>query len=649
MTPLTLGFAWLACADPVFDVASLRIDADGDGFEAAPIGDDCDDRNAAVHPSAAEVCDDVDNDCDGRADGANSVEDAPFWYEDQDGDGIGNSLRKRELCHAPAGFVATGGDCDDFDPAVPAGAETCAAGDEDCDGRRGDAQLPIDEWSIAYADNDADGFGDPARSERWCEDRRDGTVDNALDCDDTDPFLGEGLLWSADLDGDGFGTGVAVESTEPCVPPTPGWRPTEPSDCNDSAPAIHPDAVELPDNGVDENCNGVIDDAAVIDAAQDAALTWPWPDASLDGAGLTWIAGPSHEDADVLLVGDIGLPGNVYQLHADGDATIWLSGTEGREVGAGTLALTSDIDADGATDLVLGFFGPATGPGGFGFLHGPLAAPPYLAASAQGVVLGDPAMGLGATLSASTALDGDANAELLVGALGWFSDDLRIFDLPLPPEAQLGLATGMVTPAGGDVHDAVVVGDLDGDGIDEWTVDVRTQELWVFSGRVTGTVDASDAPRLVANSLRSPGFVTAAGDLDGDGRSDLLCRSAAADDGGGTWVFAALPQGQTWTDDATLTIAHVPTTAWTTGERQGSPGDLDGNGLNDIAVVSADTVDIFLTPATGWLGWVDADLLLTVNDPVAARGTGHVAGTDDDDWIVAGATKHLVGYFPVAF
>jgi hypothetical protein len=47
-------------------------DADGDmhlsaACAAAP-GDDCDDSNAAVHPGATEICDGLDNDCNGLID-----------------------------------------------------------------------------------------------------------------------------------------------------------------------------------------------------------------------------------------------------------------------------------------------------------------------------------------------------------------------------------------------------------------------------------------------------------------------------------------------------------------------------------------------------------------------------------------------------
>ena len=61
--------------------------------------------------------------------------------------------------------------------------------------------------------------------------------------------------WYADVDGDGFGAGEATLSCEG----SPDGFVSNADDCDDESAEINPDGVEECD-GVDENCNGVLDD-----------------------------------------------------------------------------------------------------------------------------------------------------------------------------------------------------------------------------------------------------------------------------------------------------------------------------------------------------------------------------------------------------
>jgi hypothetical protein len=96
--------------------------------------DDCDDDEPAAFPGGEEICDEIDNDCDGSIDELAS--DVVDWYPDIDGDGWGDDAGRVSACFDPGEYIARGGDCDDLDPdAAPDLAEVCDDEvDNDCDG-----------------------------------------------------------------------------------------------------------------------------------------------------------------------------------------------------------------------------------------------------------------------------------------------------------------------------------------------------------------------------------------------------------------------------------------------------------------------------------------------------------------------------------
>ncbi len=104
---------------------------------------DCDDTESAVNPTATEVCDGVDNNCDTQVDDDDPSLDlstATDWYYDADSDGYGDPSLSIRQCAGPSGYVANGDDCDDtsFDDLDGDGIQDCADDDVDGDGLRGD-------------------------------------------------------------------------------------------------------------------------------------------------------------------------------------------------------------------------------------------------------------------------------------------------------------------------------------------------------------------------------------------------------------------------------------------------------------------------------------------------------------------------------
>jgi len=98
---------------------------------------DCDDNDAAINPGAAEVCDGIDNNCDGDTDEGHAKD--KTYYRDSDGDGYGDPDTYFITClaNAPAGWVTDNTDCDDGDANINPGAfDICGNGvDENCDGQ----------------------------------------------------------------------------------------------------------------------------------------------------------------------------------------------------------------------------------------------------------------------------------------------------------------------------------------------------------------------------------------------------------------------------------------------------------------------------------------------------------------------------------
>ena len=273
-------------------------DNDGDG---SCQGDDCDDNNPSVSPSAWESCDGLDNDCDGTADDG--------WDSDWDGQ------------------TSCAGDCNDSNPSIWAGApELCNFSDDDCDGQ-------IDEG----LDGDGDGVsacgGDCNDGNPWMyagapeacnftDDDCDGQVDEGLDgdgdgvsscagdCNDGNPWMYPGAPEACNftdddcdgqvdegLDGDGDGWSACA------------------GDCNDASPGLNPGATEIAGDGIDQDCDGAdLGNPGDDDVSDDD--TAPGDDDTTPGDDDTVVPG----DDDTTLGDDDSLPADDDSV-GDDDST----------------------------------------------------------------------------------------------------------------------------------------------------------------------------------------------------------------------------------------------------------------------------------------------------------------------------------------
>ena len=549
-------------------------DQDGDGFELV---DDCDDTDASAYPDAEEACDGVDNDCDGDID------------EDQDGDGWA-------LCD----------DCDDGDAEIhPDATELCDGADNDCDEDVDEsADDDGDGWTVCDGDCDDDnGEVHPGATEicgNGVDDDCDGTPAcgpwGDLSVDDDDGRIEGAGNYSGpqhapvDLTGDGVGDIPAEDWTY-------GW---------DASGRLY--VFEGPVSGT----LGVAD----------AYLTLE-PDDPGDGIGVSYAThlDPLGDGGGGLAVGAMrfeqGSAGRVYVFSGPLDGSETLSDADATFDGvrdgdkAMRVSFADDLTGNGTVDLVIGAGHASAGGlelGALYVLDGPWSGDTSLAEADVVVSSMEGHSRIAEDYASTWALgdiNGDAEVDLLVGAGGW-SDQGYIHVLAGPLSGPASVADADATLEGVDeTHQIgrrqVAGGDLDGDGYDDLLVgsyladrgDGDVGACSVFLGPVTADFALTDALVTVWGT-EPEGHLTCddfAGDVDGDGRADLLL-SAPSEHGadyytGSLYLLPGPISGGTVLADHSARVMgqrHGALSGWSVGRL-----DLDGDAYSDFLSYSYDS------------------------------------------------------------
>jgi len=536
----------------------IAVDADGDGHTAQ---DDCDDADSAVHPGAEELCDEKDNDCDGEIDEDVLV----TYYLDEDGDGWGDSSDTVEACEQPAGYALTGGDCEPEDAEVHPGALELRDGvDNDCDG---------DVDYLLLSDADATLTGASAG-------------DNA----------GRSISGAGDLDGDGHDDLLVGAPFEGSAGTNAGAAYVVYGPVSGSAylsKAGHQLLGEQPGDQAGGSVAGVGDLDG--DGYGDILVGAPYQDDAGQDAGAVYLVlGPATGSTDLGLA----------------DA-ILLGEAESNQAGT-AVAAAGDVDADGQLDALVAASGASSTAGAVYVLPAPQSGTMDLGdakAKIRGETRGDSAGGVALYAEAAAGagdMDGDGISDLVIGALnesteGASAGAAYVMYGPISGTQSLSSADAKLLGEGEGHYAGWSVagaGDMNGDGYDDALVGACAEDTgggwagaaYVVLGPPTGERSLGQAhAKLMGEDVGdTAGFsVDAAGDMDGDGRADVLVgvpgESSLQSYAGAAYAVLGPVTGSLSLGSPSMMMLGVSSSDYA-GWSVSTAGDTDADGLDDLFI-----------------------------------------------------------------
>ncbi len=567
---------------------------------------DCDDTSDQAFPGGTEVCDGLDNDCDGTTDGI-----------DADGDAFIDA-------------ACGGGDCDDADPSInPGMAETwydgidtdCGGGSDydqdgdlvdsdaygglDCDdtdpSRYGGAvDAPYDGIdSDCGGEDDYDADGDGYQSDNW----------GGTDCDDTDPGTNPGVTetWYDGVDADcGSDNDYDADGDGYLVAEYGG------SDCDDENASVNPGMTETWYDGVDSDCGGGSDydaDGDGHDSDGYAGDDCDDGDSDISPSELEICDDGIDQDCDGLPTGcgpwdDISASYADAILRGEGAGERLAQGDPGFD-GAG------DINGDGFDDIAIGALrnsDSATYSGAAYVIFGPLTGQLNVGAADLKVTGLNATDYVGRGVTGAGDTNNDGYDDLLIGAIG---DDTGGTDAGAA-FLVLGPASGNFNvnsadaefsgAAAGDIAgELAYAGDVNNDGYDDVFVGAqyngdggtKAGAAYLIFGPTSSDMSLNSADVIFTGENandEAASSIGGGGDIDGDGYTDLLIAARGEDTGGDSAGAVYVIYGDGSMSDTDLSAADAKFTGEAANAQIGwgvslaDAGDTNNDGYSDIII-----------------------------------------------------------------